>query len=139
MATGAVVSAVSNIASSALSARAAIAAAKKANQRNIANYQQRYQWSMRDMELAGLNPILAYQGIGGNIGGAPMAATPTPQLGNVGADTRMASGQFKSEQAVRSAMELKARRESGKAMWEGGLAEAHAKTVDALRPSLVAC
>lgn len=29
------------------------------------DYQHRYRWSMEDMKAAGLNPMLAYQGIGG--------------------------------------------------------------------------
>lgn len=70
-AAGAVAGGISSIISGALSNSAARHAATVANQRNIYNYQHRYQWAMQDMQKAGLNPILsATQGIGGSINGA---------------------------------------------------------------------
>ena len=70
-AAGAVSGGVASIIGGALSNSAARHAATVANQRNIYNYQHRYQWSMEDMQKAGLNPILAAtQGIGGSINGA---------------------------------------------------------------------
>ena len=62
---------VSSIIGVVLSNSAARHAATVANQRNIFNYQHRYQWAMEDMQKAGLNPMLAAtQGIGGSINGA---------------------------------------------------------------------
>ena len=70
-AAGAVAGGISSIISGALSNSAARHAATVANQRNIYNYQHRYQWAMEDMQKAGLNPMLsATQGIGGSINGA---------------------------------------------------------------------
>ncbi len=70
-AAGAVAGGVSSIIGGALSNSAARHAATVANQRNIYNYQHRYQWAMEDMQKAGLNPMLAAtQGIGGSINGA---------------------------------------------------------------------
>ena len=70
-AAGAIAGGVSSIIAGALSNSAARHAATVANQRNIYNYQHRYQWAMDDMQKAGLNPMLAAtQGIGGSINGA---------------------------------------------------------------------
>ena len=70
-AAGAIAGGVSSIIGGALSNSAARHAATVANQRNIYNYQHRYQWAMDDMQKAGLNPMLAAtQGIGGSINGA---------------------------------------------------------------------
>jgi hypothetical protein len=68
---GAVTGGVSSIIGGALSNSAARHAATVANQRNVYNYQHRYQWAMDDMQKAGLNPMLAAtQGIGGSVNGA---------------------------------------------------------------------
>lgn len=70
-AAGAVAGGVASIIGGALSNSAARHAATVANQRNVYNYQHRYQWAMEDMQKAGLNPMLAAtQGIGGSINGA---------------------------------------------------------------------
>ena len=70
-AAGAIAGGVSSIIGGALSNSAARHAATVANQRNVYNYQHRYQWAMDDMQKAGLNPMLAAtQGIGGSINGA---------------------------------------------------------------------
>ena len=70
-AAGAVAGGVASLIGGALSNSAARHAATVANQRNVYNYQHRYQWAMQDMQKAGLNPILAAtQGIGGSINGA---------------------------------------------------------------------
>ena len=70
-AAGAVAGGVASIIGGALSNSAARHAATVANQRNIYNYQHRYQWTMEDMQKAGLNPMLAAtQGIGGSVNGA---------------------------------------------------------------------
>ena len=70
-AAGAVAGGISSIIGGALSNSAARHAATVANQRNVYNYQHRYQWAMDDMQKAGLNPMLAAtQGIGGSINGA---------------------------------------------------------------------
>lgn len=70
-AAGAVAGGVSSIIGGMLSNSAARHAATVANERNIYNYQHRYQWAMEDMQKAGLNPMLAAtQGIGGSINGA---------------------------------------------------------------------
>lgn len=68
---GAITGGVSSIIGGALSNSASRHAATVANERNIYNYQHRYQWSMEDMQKAGLNPMLAAtQGIGGSVNGA---------------------------------------------------------------------
>lgn len=70
-AAGAVAGGVSSIIGGMLSNSAARHAATVANERNIYNYQHRYQWAMEDMQKAGLNPMLAAtQGIGGSVNGA---------------------------------------------------------------------
>lgn len=70
-AAGAFTGGIASIVGGALSNSAARHAATVANQRNIYNYQHRYQWAMDDMQKAGLNPMLAAtQGIGGSINGA---------------------------------------------------------------------
>lgn len=70
-AAGAFTGGIASIIGGALSNSAARHAATVANQRNIYNYQHRYQWAMDDMQKAGLNPMLAAtQGIGGSINGA---------------------------------------------------------------------
>lgn len=70
-AAGAIAGGVSSIIGGALSNSAARHAATVANQRNIYNYEHRYQWAMDDMQKAGLNPMLAAtQGVGGSINGA---------------------------------------------------------------------
>ena len=70
-AAGAVAGGVSSIIGGMLSNSAARHAATVANQSNIENYHHRYQWSIQDMQKAGLNPMLAAtQGIGGSINGA---------------------------------------------------------------------
>lgn len=68
---GAVTGGIASIIGGALSNSAARHAATVANQRNVYNYQHRYQWAMEDMQKAGLNPMLAAtQGIGGSVNGA---------------------------------------------------------------------
>ena len=70
-AAGAFTGGIASIIGGALSNSAARHAATVANQRNIYNYQHRYQWAMQDMQNAGLNPMLAAtQGIGGSVNGA---------------------------------------------------------------------
>lgn len=70
-AAGAFTGGIASIIGGALSNSAARHAATVANQRNVYNYQHRYQWAMDDMKAAGLNPILAAtQGIGGSVNGA---------------------------------------------------------------------
>lgn len=70
-AAGAVAGGVASLIGGALSNSAARHAATVANERNIYNYQHRYQWAMDDMQKAGLNPMLAAtQGIGGSVNGA---------------------------------------------------------------------
>lgn len=68
---GAVTGGISSIIGGALGNSASRHSATVANQRNVYNYQHRYQWAMEDMQKAGLNPMLAAtQGIGGSINGA---------------------------------------------------------------------
>lgn len=70
-AAGAFTGGIASIIGGALSNSAARHAATVANQRNVYNYQHRYQWAMQDMQNAGLNPMLAAtQGIGGSVNGA---------------------------------------------------------------------
>lgn len=70
-AAGAVAGGIASIIGGALGNSASRHASTVANERNVYNYQHRYQWSMQDMQKAGLNPILAAtQGIGGSINGA---------------------------------------------------------------------
>ena len=73
---GPVAGGIASIIGGALSNSADRHAATVANQRNIYNYQHRYQWAMDDMQKAGLNPILAAtQGIGGSVNGASALAS----------------------------------------------------------------
>lgn len=73
---GPVAGGIASIIGGALSNSADRHAATVANQRNVYNYQHRYQWSMEDMQKAGLNPMLAAtQGIGGSVNGASALAS----------------------------------------------------------------
>lgn len=51
-----------------------------ANQRNVFNYQNRYQWEIADMEKAGLNPALLYGGSSGagSVGSASAGSSVSP-------------------------------------------------------------
>ncbi len=70
-AAGAFTGGIASIIGGALSNSAARHAATVANQRNVYNYQHRYQWAIEDMQKAGLNPMLAAtQGIGGSVNGS---------------------------------------------------------------------
>lgn len=82
-----------------------------ANQRNVFNYQNRYQWETADMEKAGLNPALLYGGSSGagSVGSASAGSSVSPasngisdligsimdiallkaQIGNINADTAL--------------------------------------------------
>lgn len=73
---GPVAGGIASIVGGALSNSADRHAATVANQRNVYNYQHRYQWAMDDMQKAGLNPMLAAtQGIGGSVNGASALAS----------------------------------------------------------------
>ena len=73
---GPITGGISSIIGGALSNSADRHAATVSNQRNQYNYQHRYQWSMDDMQKAGLNPMLAAtQGIGGSVNGASALAS----------------------------------------------------------------
>lgn len=86
-----------------------------ANQRNVFNYQNRYQWEVADMEKAGLNPALLYGGSSGagSVGSASAGSSVSPagnglsdligsimdiallkaQIANINADTRNKSSE----------------------------------------------
>ncbi len=52
-----------------------------ANDLNVKNYSQRYQLAVKDMQAAGLNPILAAtSGIGGNISGVSGFSSSVPSI-----------------------------------------------------------
>ncbi len=54
-----------------------------ANDLNVQNYAQRYQLAVKDMQAAGLNPILAAtSGIGGNIQGVSGFSSSVPSIGS---------------------------------------------------------
>lgn len=54
-----------------------------ANDLNVQNYSQRYQLAVKDMQAAGLNPILAAtSGIGGNIHGVSGFSSSVPSIGS---------------------------------------------------------
>ncbi len=54
-----------------------------ANDLNVKNYGQRYQLAVKDMQAAGLNPILAAtSGIGGNIQGVSGFSASVPSIGS---------------------------------------------------------
>lgn len=54
-----------------------------ANDLNVQNYSQRYQLAVKDMQAAGLNPILAAtSGIGGNISGVSGFSSSMPSIGS---------------------------------------------------------
>ena len=66
----------SSLIGGALSNSANRHAASQQHEWNVSDYQHRYQWTIQDMEKAGLNPILAAtQGIGGSINGASALAS----------------------------------------------------------------
>ena len=115
-AAGAIAGGVSSLIGGALSNSAARHAATVANQRNIYNYQHRYQWAMDDMQKAGLNPMLAAtQGIGGSINGASaLAANYTLGEGvtagmSAGAATMSASAAGNSAKAANKQADTAAR------------------------------
>lgn len=90
-------------------------AAKKAAQRQMdfqrEMYGSRYQMTMRDMKLAGLNPILAYKtGVGSSPGGSTYSPTNVGAAGVQGA----ASGVSSAIAATRQKQELKNMREQQK-------------------------
>lgn len=59
------------------------AATDHANDLNVQNYAQRYQLAVKDMQAAGLNPILAAtSGIGGNIQGVSGFSSSVPSIGS---------------------------------------------------------
>lgn len=73
---GSVVGGVSSLIGGALSNSANRHAASQQHDWNVSDYRNRYQWTVQDMEKAGLNPILAStQGIGGSINGASALAS----------------------------------------------------------------
>lgn len=73
---GSVVGGVSALIGGALSNSANRHAASQQHDWNVSDYRNRYQWTVQDMEKAGLNPILAAtQGIGGSINGASALAS----------------------------------------------------------------
>lgn len=69
---------------------------------NRYDYQHRYQWSMQDMQAAGLNPILAAtQGIAGSVNGASALGASYNSLGGdlaAGAGADAASNSAKAQQ-----------------------------------------
>lgn len=81
-------------------------ASKHAMQAQIAanryDYQHRYQWSMQDMQAAGLNPILAAtQGIAGTVNGASALGASYNSIGGdlaAGAGADAASNSAKAQQ-----------------------------------------
>ena len=77
--------------------------ARRQNKMAVHNYKHRYQWAMKDMEKAGLNPVLAFasgQGAG-NIGGPSAGITPTNASGQSAsrAAGKLAGAQLENVQA----------------------------------------
>lgn len=86
---GAAIGAGADIFSSIFGASSAKKAADVAWHRMRKAYKHRYQWQMKDMLKAGLNPILAYQQGAGSVG------TPSPaDTRDVGAGVRSASAKL---------------------------------------------
>lgn len=58
--------------------------AELANERDVFNYQHRYQWEVQDMQKAGLNPALLYGGSSGagSVPSAPAGSSVSPTAGN---------------------------------------------------------
>lgn len=58
--------------------------AELANERDVFNYQHRYQWQVQDMQKAGLNPALLYGGSSGasSVPSAPAGSSVSPTAGS---------------------------------------------------------
>lgn len=70
-----------------------------ANALNVKNYSQRYQLAVKDMQAAGLNPILAAtSGIGGNINGVSGFSASVPSIGSE--SNAISSGALSRKQAA---------------------------------------
>lgn len=70
-----------------------------ANALNVKNYSQRYQLAVKDMQAAGLNPILAAtSGIGGNINGVSGFSASVPSIGSEA--NSISSGALSRKQAA---------------------------------------
>ena len=112
-AAGGIAGGVSGIIGGMLSNSAARHAATVANQRNVYNYQHRYQWSMEDMQKAGLNPMLAAtQGIGGSVNGAS-ALSANYNLGEGVTAGMSAQAAGNSAQAAKKQADIAARISDG--------------------------
>lgn len=78
--------------------------AKKAWKRSVHAYKHRYQWTMQDLEKAGLNPILAAGGMTGSSVQAPMASAP------VGPSAAAGAAQLRTARAIAKKAEAEAER-----------------------------
>jgi len=72
---------------------------KDAQEHQKKMYRSRYQWTMEDMNKAGLNPILAYKQGPGSAGSTPMASVP--DAGNA-----ITAGALRGAQAAQAAANI---------------------------------
>lgn len=109
----AAIGAAGNIIGSAITGSQAASAASRAAGKAKNLYQRRYQITMRDMRRAGLNPILAYQGIGGQPPNVAQAQVPNYLQGVVA--SAVGAGRAKGEIDLLKSQDEKASAEAGAA------------------------
>lgn len=97
---GAGVGLVGNLISGGQNQDAAMARQDSANAFSAQQYATRYQTTVKDMEAAGLNPMLAYsQGVGSSPSGAVSNASPYGDLGSSVNQSRVATAQVANVEA----------------------------------------
>lgn len=82
---------------SALSGAANIFSAREASRQNRRAMQNRHQWEVRDLQRAGLNPILSARNSG--TPGLPGVSAQVPDMGQTAINSKLASEQVKLIQA----------------------------------------
>lgn len=127
--------AVGGIIGSAISAAASAKEAKKQRDFQETMYKSRYQNTMADMKLAGLNPILAYQqGVGGNVPGA-MGQVPDFGASSArGAEAAVKAFKGKGEKQLLAAQTEAAKGQAYRNWTEASSAQAYGEQLRASLP-----